>query len=115
MPSAPNRTGEAGALTRWESIGLSLSVVADAANSGLRVITTAAQTRRADVARPAAYVPLGRGLLARGGVWGQVKRGLPTRLAASGGKTVVLLVAWKGMEARVRAAVELDEEGAVDG
>ncbi|KAK1866454.1 hypothetical protein I4F81_008972 [Pyropia yezoensis] len=115
VPAAPDQTGEAGALTRWAGIGLAASAVADTANNGLRVITTAAQTRGADAARPPAYGPLVRGLLARGGVWGLVGRGLLTRVAANGGQAIFFMVAWKGMEARVRAAMGLDEEGAVDG
>lgn len=116
VPAAPDATGEAGGLARWAGIGLAASAVADTANNGLRVITTAAQTRGAAAAEPAAYGPLVRGLLARsGGVWGLVRRGLPTRVAANGGQAIFFMVAWKGLEARVRSAMGLDEEGAVDG
>ncbi|GAB0495950.1 hypothetical protein MMPV_007260 [Pyropia vietnamensis] len=116
VPAAPDATGEAGGLARWAGIGLAASAVADTANNGLRVITTAAQTRGAAAAEPPAYGPLVRGLLARsGGVWGLVRRGLPTRVAANGGQAIFFMVAWKGMEARVRSAMGLDGEGTMDG
>lgn len=65
VPAAPDQTGEAGALTRWAGIGLAASAVADTANNGLRVITTAAQTRGRNEPRPHLDGPNHAGSVAR--------------------------------------------------
>jgi len=113
LPAAPEGAGEGASLARWGALGLAASAAADAATNGFRVVTTAAQTRGAAAGGRGSYGALVRALARQpGGVWGLLGRGLGTRMASNGGQAVFFLVAWKGLEARVRVALGMDgDEG----